>query len=245
MADIKDVLKDILKHTHGLDIFEMVKIVGTEKTTTIETVDKDKTVVVKAELAKPCKEFKDETVGLSRMGVLSGFLNFNGFTKIKPVTQQRNGVDLLSELDFESKVGTNARYRFMMAEIINNQLKDIKFKGATFDVDVVPDARNLEELSYFAGTLSNFESFFTPKTENGDLYFLIGDENSDRTKLLINAGVKGKITHEHKWPLKIVLSIMKLGASGKISMSINNKGLLKIEVDSGLGVYTYLLPSQG
>ena len=49
MARISDTLKDVLKHTHGLGIFEMVKIKGVDDKTTIETVDADKTVIVKGE----------------------------------------------------------------------------------------------------------------------------------------------------------------------------------------------------
>ena len=36
---IKDVFKDVLKHTHGLGIFEMVKVTGSIDKTEIETVD--------------------------------------------------------------------------------------------------------------------------------------------------------------------------------------------------------------
>ena len=46
---IKDVFKDVLKHTHSLGIFEMVKITGTLDKTEIETVDADKTVIFKGE----------------------------------------------------------------------------------------------------------------------------------------------------------------------------------------------------
>ena len=35
---IKDTLKDVLRHTHSLGIFEMVKISGTLEETNIETV---------------------------------------------------------------------------------------------------------------------------------------------------------------------------------------------------------------
>ena len=40
MADnhIKNILKDVLKHTHGLGIFEMVKITGDLEKTEIQTV---------------------------------------------------------------------------------------------------------------------------------------------------------------------------------------------------------------
>ena len=44
---IKDILKDVLKHTHSLGIFEQVKLTGTVEATTVETVDADKSVIFK------------------------------------------------------------------------------------------------------------------------------------------------------------------------------------------------------
>ena len=37
----------------------------------------------------------------------------------------------------------------MLADVINQQLKSIKFKGAEFDINIVPTAKNLKDLGYF------------------------------------------------------------------------------------------------
>jgi hypothetical protein len=243
MADTRDVLKDVLKHTHGLDIFDVVKIVGTDKETLIETVDSDKTVVFKGKTDKPVDVFKDQTVGLSRMSVLSGFANYDGFTDCSAVKQ--DGTDSLSELVFSNTEGSTANYRFMKAEIVNTHLKEIKFKGATYDIDITPSEKNIQDIAYFNGVLGSFEGTFSPRTENKKLFFYIGDQSGDRTKILVTDNVKGEIKHEHKWPLSTVLKILKLGLSGTLSMSFDVKGLIKIEIASGLGVYTYLMPAQG
>ena len=59
---IKDTLKDVLKHTHNLGIFEMVKVSGTAEETNIETVDADKTVIFKGKTVNPVPDFVDATV---------------------------------------------------------------------------------------------------------------------------------------------------------------------------------------
>ena len=81
MADnyIKDVLKDVLRHTHDLGIFEMVKVKGSSEETGVETVDADKTVILKGVLNNPVVDFIDATVGLSSMGVLKGYIQYPGF----------------------------------------------------------------------------------------------------------------------------------------------------------------------
>ena len=56
---IKDFFKDVLRHTHGLGIFEMAKVRGTTEVTEIETVDADKTVIVKGQSINPVPDFAD------------------------------------------------------------------------------------------------------------------------------------------------------------------------------------------
>jgi len=245
---IKDILKDVLKHTHGLGIFEMVKITGDVEKTTVETVDGDKTVIFKGETHNPYPEFVDATVGLSRMQVLQGYLQYPGFdgegSDVKINTQDRNGETVPVEVEFTSTDGNDAHYRFMLADVINQQLKAIKFKGAEFDLNVVPSDKNLKDLSYFNSVLGGFEANFSPKTDGTSLWFHIGDGISDRTKILINADIDGSITGDWKWPLDIVLKILRLSDTGNCVLSINDQGLLQIVVDSGLAKYTYLLPAR-
>jgi len=245
---IKDILKDVLKHTHGLGIFEMVKLTGEVDKTNIETVDADKTVIFKGETLNPVPEFVDSTVGLSRMGVLQGYLQYPGFdedgSKVSVVTQERNGEDVPVEVEFTAKDGNNANYRFMLADVINQQLKSMKFKGAEFDVNIVPTKKNLADLTYFNSVLGAYEANFSPVTDGTNLSFNIGDGVTDRTKISINNDIDGSITGDWRWPLDIVLRILKLSDSGNCVMSFNNQGLLQIVVDSGLAKYTYLLPAK-
>ena len=124
---IKDIFKDVLRHTHALGFIEMVKISGDESLTEIEAMDADKTVILKGKLHNPVADFIDQTVGLSRMSVLDGYLKFPGFgdenAKVNIETQSRNGEDIPVEISFESAEGHSGSYRFMLADVINQQLK--------------------------------------------------------------------------------------------------------------------------
>jgi hypothetical protein len=226
----------------------MVKIKGTAEATEVETVDADKTVIFKGEMNNPVVDFVDATVGLSRMGVLKGYLQYPDFENetatVKVVTQERNGETVPTEVEFVSENGTDAHYRFMLADVINQQLKDIKFKGAEFDVNIEPSQKMMKDLTYFNTILAAYEANFMPKTEDGALYFHVGDGGSDRTKILIDNNVDGEINTEWKWSLDVVLKILRLGDNSNLVMSFNNQGLLQIKVDSGMGVYTYLLPAR-
>lgn len=245
---VRDTLADVLRHTHSLGIYEMVKISGTDQETAIETVDPEKTVIFKAKTHNPVADFVDSTVGLSRMSVLDGYIKYPGFADetamVEVVRQDRNGDSVPTEVAFTADDGTTASYRFMLADVVEQHVKSIQFKGATADVSIVPTQKNLKDLQFFNGVLGQFESTFSPRTEDGKLYFYIGDNGGDRTKILIAEGVDGDLKHDMKWPLDIVLKILRLGDKNTV-LEFNAKGLLKITITSEVGEYTYLLPARG
>lgn len=245
---IKDIFKDILRHSHALGFIEMVKISGTAEGTTIEAMDADKTVILQGKLHNPVADFIDQTVGLSRMSVLDGYLKFPGFSdegaKVDIETQSRNGEDIPVEIAFESAEGHSGSYRFMLADVINQQLKTVKMKEIPWDVTIVPTQKNLKDLGYFNGVLGGFEPVFSPTTESGALYFNIGEGAGDKGKLPINNNVDGELSGNWKWEIDKALSILRLSDSANCTVSFSNAGAMQIVIDSGLGEYTYILPAK-
>ena len=55
---MRDYLKDIVQHTHGLGFIESAKIVNEEGETQLEAMDDDRTVIVQA-------KFKQQVPGLT------------------------------------------------------------------------------------------------------------------------------------------------------------------------------------
>ena len=245
---IKDIFKDVLRHSHALGFIEMVKISGTAEGTTIEAMDADKTVILQGKLHNPVADFIDQTVGLSRMSVLDGYLKFPGFgdegAKVDIETQSRNGEDIPVEIAFESAEGHSGSYRFMLADVINQQLKTVKMKEIPWDVTIVPTQKNLKDLGYFNGVLGGFEHVFSPTTESGALYFNIGEGAGDKGKLPINNNVDGELSGNWKWEIDKALSILRLSDSANCTVSFSNAGAMQIVIDSGLGEYTYILPAK-
>jgi len=245
MAQLKDTFKDILKHTHGLGIFEMVRLTGNEKNMGIETVDPEKSVIVKAVTNDPVPEFIGASIGLRTMSVLDGHLRFPGFDgeggTLKIVTQDRNGTVTPFSAAFKSKEGTTADYRFSIGAVLDQQMASIDFKGAEYKVEFEPTVSNITELSWMASSLSTSGSTFTPKTNGNILSFCLGDGSSDSAEVVINKEITGSLNTERQWPIDIVLKILNLGKNGICSVSFNDK-LMQIKINSGLGEYTYLIP---
>lgn len=242
-----DSLKDIVKHTSGLGFIDMVKLVGTTSDAKIETIDADKTVVIFGSMYQPISGI-DSTVGLSRMGVLKGFVDFGAFagdkSTVTVTTEARGAVTAPTEILFDSGNGTKSVYRFMSETMINEQVKVPPFKGATWDVSITPDKNRLAELSTFAGILGGFEKRFTVSTTGNKLIMSIGSGPTDRTTTTFAENITGSMKHQWSWPLSQVLAILKLSdSSASTTVQFSDMGAMKIDIDSGIGKYQYILPA--
>ena len=129
---MRDILLDIVKHTHSLGFIQAVKIDGNNGSETeIEAMDDDRSVVLKGKLHNAVQDFNG-VIGLGKLGVLSGYLNFDGYSdaqsKIGVIKRERNGDQVAEELQFDSPKGYSANYRFMVSQLIEEKLKTVKFK---------------------------------------------------------------------------------------------------------------------
>lgn len=243
-----DNLKDMVKHTYSLGFIEAIKISGSDTGTRIDAIANDKTVVMYGKLSDEIVELKDQVIGFSRMAVLKGMLEFPSFasdtSKITLVHQKRNGLEIPAEISFDSGSGHVANYRFMSREATEEQVKVPPFKGAIWNVTVTPTKKNLTDLAYFNSVLGSYEPTFDVVTANGNLQFNIGSSGSDRSTVPIATNITGSMSHVWSWPLVQVLSILKLGDASKCSMSFSDQGAMKIEIDSGVGQYQYILPAK-
>ncbi len=64
-----DILKDIVKHTHGLGFLDLVKITGDSNETAIDSMAEDRSVILQGSFHKPQAEMSG-TFGMPQMGKL-------------------------------------------------------------------------------------------------------------------------------------------------------------------------------
>ena len=237
-----DQFKDIVKHTQSLGFIDMVKVIGTDKTAKIEAIDADKTVVVYGDLYQPINNL-ETTIGLSRMAQLKGFIDLHSGSTVSVVHEMKNGVNSPTELKFDNGDGEVAAYRFMSETMVNEQVRVPPFKGATWDVSFKPEKAKIDRLSNYQGILGGFEKKFIVSTVKDALNFSIGSGPTDRSNFPFATGITGSLKHQWAWPLTQVLSILKLNDNENLTMYFSDMGALKIEVDSGIGKYSYILPA--
>lgn len=238
-----DALKDIVKHTNSLGFIETVKVIGTAADLKIETKDMDNTVIIYGSMYQPVKGI-ESTIGLSRLGILKGYIGMHDGSDVSIVHEVRNAVDTPTEIVFDDKAGFVSNYRFMSESMINEQVKVPPFKGATWDVTITPSKAAVNRLSENFGIIGGFEKRFIVSVDaKGTLKFSIGSGPTDRTTVPFATNVVGTLKHQWTYPLSQVLSILKLTDTATASMSFSDMGALKIDIDSGIGKYSYILPA--
>lgn len=240
---MKDYLLDIVAHTHGLGVVDLVKIVGDTKETLLEAIAEDRSVILQAKFQGIIPEFIG-TFGMPNLAKLNTILNIPEYREepnITIITQDRNNETVPVGIHFENKTGDFKNdYRFMSSEIINDKQKTFKFKGVKWNIDIVPSAAGIQKLK-FQQSANSEEQHFIAKTENNNLKFYFGDHSSHAGDFVFESNVSGKLTKSWSWPIGVVASILTL--SGDKTFKLSDEGAAMITVNSGLAVYNYIIPA--
>jgi hypothetical protein len=240
---MKDTLKDIIEHTSLANI-DLIKVSGTDKETVIKAVADDRSVIVTGTFKSPNIEFEG-VFGMPNLGKLKTILGFDDYdseAKINVKRKDRDGVQTPETIHFETKDGSFVNdYRLMNKVIVEEKVKEVIFKGATWNVDFEPSVASILRLKKQASANSE-EANFTVKVENGDLKIYFGDPSTHSGNFVFQAGVTGTLSKAWQWPKDQVLAI--LGLVGDKKFRISDQGAAEITVDSGFAIYQYLLPAQ-
>ena len=241
---MKDNLQDLIQHTHGLGNVDLIKVTGTDTETQINAVAEDKTVIVSGTLNSPVADFIG-VFGMPNLGKLKTILGFDDYdehSKINVTRVNKDGVDVPEYIHFETKAGDFVNdYRLMSKAIADEKVKNVMFKGTTWNVEFEPSIAGIQRLKRQASANSE-EKNFTTKTENGNLMIYFGDPSTHSGNFVFHPSVTGSLNKAWMWPVKEFLSIMDL--PGDKIIRISDAGATEIVVDSGLAVYRYLLPAQ-
>lgn len=244
MSFIQDALADIVQHTHSLGFVSLVKIVGDANSTNLSAVGEDRKVIVESTFKKPVAEFA-ATFGLPNLAKLNTILNipeYKSEAQVSVVSQKVGELNSPVGIHFENKAGDFKNdYRLMSAEIVNEQMKTIKFKGVNWNIDIIPTAPSIQRLKFQAQANSEV-THFVAKTENNKLIFFFGDHSTHAGNFVFDQGVSGSLAKSWAWPVQAVIAILSL--PGDKTFKISDQGAAMITVDSGIADYNYILPAQ-
>lgn len=241
---MKDFLQDLVAHTHSLGFLPIIKVSATATETKIESIAEDRSVILFGSTHTPVDDFEG-IFGMPNLNKLDLHLKCPEYAEgatIKLVTQQHNDEDVPVGLHFSNNIGDfENHYRFMNQEIVNKQLKTVKFKGSTWDVEFAPTVSAIQRLKYQAAAHTE-EKVFQVKTDGSNLIISFGDSSTHAGSFVFHGGITGKLKQTWSWPVNQVQSILAL--SGDVTIKIADAGALAITVDSGVAIYEYILPAQ-
>tara|TARA_E500000081_G_scaffold59337_1_gene62008 strand:+ start:31 stop:762 length:732 start_codon:yes stop_codon:yes gene_type:complete len=241
---MKDILQDVVAKTHALGFLSLVKVNSESEATTIESMAEDRSVILNSTTHSAVSEFNG-TFGMPNLDKLALHLKnpeYQKDAKIDVVKADRNGEVIPTHIHFENASGDFENdYRFMNKQIIEEKLKSVKFKGASWNVTFQPSMASIARMKLQSAAHAE-EPTFNVSTKDNDLVFSFGDASTHAGTFVFEAGVEGTLAHTWSWPVAQVQAILNL--DGDITMSISDQGAMQISVDSGLGKYDYILPAQ-
>jgi hypothetical protein len=240
---MKDILQDIVAHTHALGFLSLVKVTS-DSDTSVESMADDRSVILSGAIHTPVAEFTG-TFGMPNLEKLALHLKnpeYQKDAKLDVVTADRNGEVIPTHIHFENAAGDFQNdYRFMNKAIIEEKLKTVKFKGASWNVTFQPSMASIARMKLMSAAHTE-EPTFNVSTNNGNLTFSFGDASTHAGEFVFQHGVEGSLQHTWSWPVAQVQSILNL--DGDVTMSISDQGAMMISVDSGMVKYDYILPAQ-
>jgi hypothetical protein len=238
---MRDHLLDLVEHTHKLGCIDLIKITGDDKSTDIFGIAEDRSVIVEGKYANPVPEFIGlfGMPNLSKLNILLNLSEYKENAKLG-VTKRTDGAP--DGINFENATGDfKNNYRFMASEHVTEKAKTVKFKGVNWHIEFEPTVAAIQRLKMQA-TANSEELNFQAKTNNGNLEFVFGDHSTHSGNFVFHPGVSGTLKRAWSWPIKTIISILDL--TGDKVMKISDDGAAQITVDSGLAVYTYIIPAQ-
>ena len=171
---MKDILQDVVAKTHSLGFLSLVKVTGDDAGTIVESMAEDRSVILSANTKEKVAEFGANIFGMPNLDKLALHLKNPEYQKNSKLTiteSERNGATIPTGIHFENSTGDFKNdYRFMSAEIVNDQLKTVKFKGVRWGVEIEPSVAAIQRLKFQAQANSG-ETTFIAKTENNNLMF--------------------------------------------------------------------------
>jgi hypothetical protein len=238
---MRDHLLDLVSHTFDLGSIEQVRVVGTDAETEIFGKAEDNSIIVEGTTINPVPEFIG-TFGMPNLAKLKILLNLQEYKEDATLAINRKDTGAPDQLNFANKSSDfKNSYRFMAAEVANEKIKTVKFKGVKWNIEFEPSAAAIQRLKMQA-TANSEENNFQVKVENGDLKFFFGDHSTHAGNFVFQPGVTGTLARAWSWPVKAVIGILDL--YGDKIMRISDEGAAQIVVDTGLAVYSYILPAQ-
>jgi len=241
---MQDILQDIVSHTHGLGFLTTLKISTDSTSTSINSITENRGVILFGTTHDRISDF-DGIFGMGNLDKLNLLLKSPEYKEdatIKVLRKSKDDEDYPAGLYFENVIGDfKNEYKFINKDIIEKNLKSVRFKGAQWGVEFEPPVASITRMKLMSAVHSE-NLHFNVKSDNDNIIFSFGDSVTHEGEFVFKHKAGGSLTTQKSYPVQEVQSILSL--SGNSTISISDTGVMKISVDSGLATYDYIIPCQ-
>jgi hypothetical protein len=190
---MKDILQDIVGHTHTLGL-SIVKITGDDNETKIDSMADDRSVIMMGQTNAPIPEMKG-VFGMPQLNKLKYLIDcaeYKEGAEIELTSRSINGEMIPDGIHFENKDGDFKNdYKFMNTQIINEKLKNVKFKEPKWTVELEPTLASIQRFSLQAGANTEHTTFLA-RTDGDKVKFIFGDASTHGGEFVFAQGITGK-----------------------------------------------------
>ncbi|RFP17896.1 hypothetical protein D0T25_20630 [Duganella sp. BJB488] len=247
--EVITAFKDIVDHLLIIKGIEWVRIEGASKSCTLKTMDKKAGFVIDITMNEPIEKMNG-TFGIHDIAHLNRILRAPGFD-IPTASVQFIGSESGKEkwgggfLHFDNGAGQTYDKSIVGKYQADGQMNVPGLRQPfQFDTAFFPDEKGIELLKYWHKEMQEFDvknvAFLN---KNGNVicrYGLSCGRQNYEFPFKRSAGATSQVIWE--FPTEPILAILNLYPTSKsVSISISDIGLMKIDVDSGLANYCYLI----
>jgi len=237
-------LEDISKHVSKIQHLAGVKLIPAANGCGVEAKDTKNLLCMHAQLNEGV-EGLTETVGLGDEPLLRSVLKSPGFRSadakaiFHPKSTSYPPFAVLS-----NDRGQDHMHQFMTESYIDQVMKVPSLRGGIpFEVLVQPTKEGIDLLKYWFAEWQEYgEDYVDFATANGDLVCEFAGALRQRTRFAFQRRVTGTLGSCVRIEAEQLLRILDLTSTSKsVVLGVSSVGGVKLEVDSGAGLYRYVM----
>lgn len=238
--ELKNVLRDLVNTTSSFGFTDIVvkkEDRGEGEKVYMEANTIDKQVVMKAYVKESVPEI-DAPFGLGNLPMLQGLLSLKTYNTDNTTITPAGSDGVIEKLVFLSE-DSNTSFLVQAERFL---AKQPNLKAVASDAVVTPSASKVAELKSFAGVFKTVSEYITPCTEDGVLTFKVGNVNKNVHKGSLNfATAEGELKMGYAYSVERIMQALSRINNSTVKMEFSSKGLININVDTGIAVYTFAI----
>lgn len=238
-------LRDIVRNVGTIPDINIIRITSLSSGNHIEAVY-DNHLVVLGKMQEPI-DGANFTIGLVDLQLFKKTAECIGhdISTLK-VEIHPPSTNIPAHISFTSSSGTDHKFQLLSGASVDAFTKRQIFQGGACQASFTLKQKDIDLLSYWYKALEDIkeERVYISSGGAGKLCFkfMIGLENSNVRKFNVGQDVVGTLIRPRSYMAKDILNVWKLyRASQDFKIHISDAGFLRMDVNSGLGLYQFYL----